>query len=67
MSVLGRRTIQNVYGVGSPTVGRTSSSVRLHIYVTSHYITEISLHVMLSSQSHSLDVVMVFWNWILQL
>ena len=38
-SVLGRarlRTLRNVYGVGSPTVGPTSSSVRLHIYVPSH-------------------------------
>ena len=29
------RTLRNVYGVGSPTVGPTSS-VRLHIYVSSH-------------------------------
>ena len=39
MSVLGRsrqRTLRNVFGVGSPTVGPTSSSVRLHIYVPSH-------------------------------
>ena len=30
------KTLRNVYGVGSPTVGPTSSSVRLHIYVPSH-------------------------------
>ena len=31
-------TLRNVYGVGSPTVGSTSSSVRLHIYVPSHIL-----------------------------
>ena len=39
VSVLGRarkRTLLNVYGVGSPTVGSISSSIRLHIYVPSH-------------------------------
>ena len=39
VSVLGRacsRTLRNVYAVWSPTVGPTSSSVRLHIYVPSH-------------------------------
>ena len=45
MSVLERarlRTLRNVYGVGSPTVGPTFSvRLRLHIYVPSH-ITEIS-------------------------
>ena len=35
------------YGVGSPTVGPTSSSVRLHIYVPSH---EISFIVTLNNQ-----------------
>ena len=30
------RTLQNVYGVGSPTLGPTTSSFRLHIYVPSH-------------------------------
>ena len=35
---------------GSPTVGPTSSSVRLQIYVPSHnYMTEISLNVTLSN------------------
>ena len=34
----------NVYGVGSPTIGTTSSSVRLHVCAVTH-ITEISLHV----------------------
>ena len=29
------RTLHNVYGIGSPTVGPTSS-FRLHIYVPSH-------------------------------
>ena len=33
---LGLTTVKDVYGVWSPTVGQTSSSVRLHIYVTSH-------------------------------
>ena len=39
MSVLGRarwRTLRNAYGVGSPTVG-TTSSVRLHICVVTLY------------------------------
>ena len=39
VSVFGRarkRTLRNVYDVWSPTVGPTSSSVRLHIYVPSH-------------------------------
>ena len=31
-----RLQIRFVYGVGSPTVGPTSSSVRLHVYVPSH-------------------------------
>ena len=40
-AVLGRNfevdnQLRNVYGVGSPTVGTTSSSVRLHIYVPLH-------------------------------
>ena len=42
-----------IHGVGSPTVGQTSSSVRLHIYVPSHNTTAISLNVTLSNQSHS--------------
>ena len=42
---------ENVYGVGSPTVGPTSSSVRLHIFVpSSTYMTEISLIVTLNNQ-----------------
>ena len=39
VSVLGRarkKTLRNVYGVGSPSIGPTSSSSRLHIYVPSH-------------------------------
>ena len=39
VSVLGRarsKTLRNVFGVESPTVGPTSSSVRLYIYVPSH-------------------------------
>ena len=43
MSVFGRarlRTLRNVYIVGSPTVGPTSSSVRLRIYVPSHNIVD---------------------------
>ena len=59
MSVLGRanlRTLRNVYGAGSPTVqshvGTTSSSVRLHICAVI-YMTEISLHVMLNSNTHT--------------
>ena len=56
MSVLGRalyRNLRNVYGVGSPTVGTTSSSVRLHIYMT-----EISLIVTLNNQfTHSLRII----------
>ena len=39
VSVLGRarkRTVQNVNGVGSPSVGQTTSLVRMHIYVPSH-------------------------------
>ena len=35
--------MRNVYGVGSPTVGTTSPSVRLHIGDVT-YMTEISLH-----------------------
>ena len=41
VSLLGRvrlRTLRNFYGVGSPTVGQTSSSVRLYIYVPSHVL-----------------------------
>ena len=38
------RTLRNVYGIGSPTVGTTSSSVRLHICAVT-YMTEILLHV----------------------
>ena len=56
-SLLGRarlRTLRNVYGVGSPTVGPTSSSVRLHIYCVVTYMTEISLHVKQNNQSRSL-------------
>ena len=51
----------SVFGLwrGSPTVGPSSSSVRLHIYVSSHtlYITEISLNMTVSNQStqHVLD------------
>ena len=41
------RTLQNVYGVGSPTVG-TTSSVRLHICAVT-CVTEISLHVTLNT------------------
>ena len=47
-------TLRNVYGVGSPTVGTTSSSVRLHICAVT-YMTEISLHVALNNQSDSSD------------
>ena len=36
------KTLRNVYGVGSQTVGKTSSSIRLHICAVI-YITEISL------------------------
>ena len=42
---------RNVYGVGSPAVG-TTSSVRLHICAVT-YITEISLHVTLNTNRHS--------------
>ena len=38
------KTLRNVYGVGSPTVGSTSSSVRMHICAVT-CLTEISLHV----------------------
>ena len=71
MSVPGRarkRTLRNVYGVESPTVGSTSFSMRLHIYrcaVT--YITEISLHVTLSNQSHSLTHSIVGWLVVLRI
>ena len=53
------RTLRNVYGVGSPTIGPISSSVRLHIYVHAAvtYITEISLHVTFCNQSHSLALL----------
>ena len=41
------RTLRNVYGVGRPTVG-TTSSVRLHICAVT-YMTAISLHVTLNT------------------
>ena len=48
MSMLGRarlRTLRNVYGVGSPTVGSTSSSIRLHIYVPSHIDSRFKIFI----------------------
>ena len=49
------RTLRNVYGVWSLTVGPTSFfSPTAHICAVT-YITEISLHVMLSNQSLSLS------------
>ena len=59
VSVLGRgrkRILQNVYCVGSPTVGSASSSIRLHRCAVT-YITEISLHVSLNNQSNSLSLL----------
>ena len=41
-------------GVGGPTVGTTSSSVRLHIYAVT-YMTEISLHVTLNTNELSVN------------
>ena len=45
--------LQNIYGAGSPTIGPTSS-VRMHIIVSSHitvtYVTEIPLVVTLNNQ-----------------
>ena len=46
------KNLRNVYGVGSSTVGTTSSSVRLHTYVPSH-MNEISLIVTLNNKFSS--------------
>ena len=56
-----RRSVKlYVYGIGIPTVGPTSYSIRLHIYMymmcAIACIAEISLHVTLYNQSHSLTV-----------
>ena len=48
------RTLRNVYDVGSPTVG-TTSSVRLHICAVT-YMTEISLHVTLNTNNLKLPI-----------
>ena len=67
MSVLGRarkRTLRNVYGVGSPTVGQ-NCSVRLHICAVT-YITEILLHVTktpIHSHLHSQDIRGSYQFW----
>ena len=40
------KNLRNVYGVGCPIVGKTSSSVSLHICAVKYTcITEISLHL----------------------
>ena len=46
-TVILKKTLRNVYGVGSPTVG-TTSSVGLHICAVT-CVTEISLHVTLNT------------------
>ena len=59
------RTLRNGYGVGSPTIGPTSS-VRLHISICLHKITEILFYVTLSNQSHSHMPRWFFtllWRW----
>ena len=63
VSVLGRarsRTLRNVYGVGSPTVGPTSSSVRRHIYVPSHKMkSHFTLRYLMNLFWH----VLVYWRY----
>ena len=48
------KNLRNAYGVGSPTVGTTSSSVRMHICAVT-YITEISLHLTLNTNQLKLE------------